>query len=578
MDEFRLSGALVADRCEKFFTSLGIEPTAADILGLATHIAANEKDIENLTLLGYNPRTDGTFITIGRTEREIAAEVISNTAVETSREDLVYQYWQSREAGTAVPLFTELTTPIESVGVPIDRTKNDLRVTPSIILANRIETEQPADRVIAAKGSMIVAISGDGTSTTPRDFRYNESSAIVGATGGSVDVRNKKTGEFVMAQEVVKVTGSTHHREKSDTVEEIMALSERTKNMAKKIAEVYDTDEEKLRAIFELVRDGGELGIEASMYLQDRPKGSKTVAEVIRTKQANCLESTLAYLAVAKEVFVDRGDIAVIPLNIVSINKRISVGHASVGVLTTANGFVGDNRFDTDAKFRRAVLEATGFEDSADLKFVIIDPVNRLFDYRFATTVPLNKAQIVSYFKTNSANYALRRKDEELAEKEFKKALEFWPTNPIVLRHTAYAMASDGKYGHALDEIRKIAEDQRDSAYYRAEMEIWTRQLFEVKERDPNKFQRLCVLAEQAVDKAINCDKANDQAWRLKEMLTRAGGQGKNAKKVRSKRIRSIKQERKAVGLNLRTSSHARGVGIDTRENNKERIELGLRY
>lgn len=464
----------VAGHCEAFLLNLGIEPTFGAMIAVISEIGAVVANLDNQTLCGpilempgANSITTGTIEIMREASGNITAELREERLVaktQTETEAQLYAYWSQKSTGVSVNVdlgavarpIQDLGGAIANAGIPIieatikgigevveatvtaineaDRqidAKYDQAVVAGMALMAIATNAQPLDLAVASAGSLVTMYAGNGAVTTPERIRYAESQGVVGAT----QIRTIRGGsrKFVVEKTLLEELRGSDREEKP--TKEMRELPYGEREVAQKIAQTYESDLDRLAACFELTKREGGMGIKASMYLEDREGGSKTVSEVIYTKQANCLESTLLFIAMAREAFSDKTDKPeIFAVDVAAAHSRSSIGHAVVGVLTKDPTVVGWEKFNTDIEERRQVLTKLGRRDEPGLKMLIIDPINETFDGNFASVYPLDDNQITSYFHFNSAADAVEKGDIRTAKAKNDESLKCWNGNPSANR------------------------------------------------------------------------------------------------------------------------------------------------
>ncbi len=450
-EEFKGYGFVVADRCEELYSVLGGSPTCGDIIGVAALSAGMSEQAsldryweiaENFPEAEINHKADGALDMLGALTEGAKAENIARAFRTSVDQPAIPQYWESRDQ-----------KPVAGV------------IAASEVFASVLRVEQPAEKVAFDRNSLVVAIGADGELKKPGENRLVEALRIFGASEGIADPSGKMRAVGV-SEELLRIIRDSAEGGKLTGSGDIMDVPQQGKDIADKIRSEYQEPIDRLSALFEVMRNGGKLGIEGSMFIEDRKGGSRSVKEVFAAKKANCLELTLAYLSVAERAFDDKDGVRIFPLDVINIQQRVEIGHVCVGVLIDDPTVSGHPDFNFDKRFRGKVLEGTGVQDTPGLRLLVIDPVNSVFDYRFHRVRPLDGKKVLSYFHSNSAVYAEMRGEEDEAERQYAAAEGMWPENSSVVNHYVEA-AYDTDQQKALDMLDRIEPGYRTASYYR---------------------------------------------------------------------------------------------------------------
>ncbi|VVC03130.1 Uncharacterised protein [Candidatus Bilamarchaeum dharawalense] len=522
MPEFSGYGMVVAEKCNEFYQSMGVQPTCGDIVGLAMTSVAIAQDAQlpqavrseiNFPEVNINPDAIATLMTVTTFKDTIRSEArndfIQNPVAPTG--DTLGQFWENK--GYDVAAQQNLTTATR-------------------LFVSAIRVEQPATKLVA-KDSVIVAIGPDGTVKRPGDGSYLDSLGLVGATATNIsDALQHKPVE--LPQQVLQRVEIAKSLSEADlkAFGEITELPTYAQDMASELRSSYQDPYERCYALFEIMKDHGKFGIEGNMFLEDRKGGSKSIPEVFTARKANCLELTLAYCAMAKVALADKPDVKIVPLDVVNIYERIEVGHACVGILLTDPKVKGSPDFNADWDFRKNVLHRYGIEDNPNLKLLVVDPVNSLFDFSFNRVRPLESNEALSLFHSNSGSYAEKRGDKREAAKCYAEAERLWPENPRMLLYTA-CQSYESDPDAAVEVLQKIDSDHRNSTYYT----ILGNLLYNRNERNRSK-DRNAVIA--CYDKAVELDKTNTTALIMKAQMHMENGTTEELEKAKTTFLTAI--------------------------------------
>ena|GEM_PF-5673194 len=456
VDEFSGYGMALADKSSAFFHDIGAVPTCGEIFGLAVtafqvlmdpHIA---KEIEafDLHLPGSNTIAEETLSVIN--DFQNAAKEANMPLVFTGLEQSttsIKTFWKKRE------------TPPENIN----------RLTGTVqAFSTLLKMQHPADTIRFDPDSCIRIIAPDGTEKVAGEPSLSHSLEMVGSTDIS-DPRERSRLEFPKGV-LRRMRSSPNYLvetapEKSKTeYGGIFELPPEAKRVAVAINTEYGDPLLGLAAIFQILKSEGEYGIQGSMFIEDREHGSKTVKEVLKTKQANCLELTMAYLEMAEIAVSDRRDVRVMALEVVNTEQRVEIGHACIGILIKDKRVKGHPAFNLNPKFRKEMLSALSAIDSPDLKLLVIDPVNGIFDYHFDKVKCLDKTKLASMFHSNSGCYSRERGIHD-EQKHFRLAKQLWDSNPVSARYLAMqCLESDPATSYTL--LHTIEPEYRNSQFY----------------------------------------------------------------------------------------------------------------
>jgi|GEM_PF-6785295 len=445
-EELHGYGGIVAEHCNTFFSDIGVEPTCSEVFGLAacavntarelnlTRVSASEISSE---LSGFNPEAHATL------------NVLAGWRVNTWKEN---RQPEQRNAGEAV----------ENAGQSKDSKKTENKKGAATqVFSTLLKMEHPEDRIECDDESTIVVMSPEGKQKKVGEASYGESIAFIGRAGGVTDPRNK--GSIVTVLPHIMHTGRKTVKGKYEYEE--LELPQNSREIAQNIKANYDDLYGKAYAIFDILRTGGKLGIEGSMYLEDRKGGSKSVAEAIEEKTANCLELTMAYVSMAQIAFEDEEKARIFPLDVVNPNQRVEIGHACIGILIEDERVCGHPAFENNWEFRNNILSQFGIQDNSKLRLLVIDPVNNVFDYRFHRIELLDERKLMSYFHSNSAIYYKTQRKDAKAKEHYAEAERLWPSNPRVLENKAEILIHKNPE-KAIEFLLGMEEGYRTSSYY----------------------------------------------------------------------------------------------------------------
>lgn len=447
--EFAGVGTVMADSCAGYFAEIGVSPTCGEVFGLAATVAqvVTENRLDAIyetsklpyTLVTPTLQASLSFMNGLRSETraEVLNEVSSLPAVSVAQDGL----WDYLQHKGFEPKAQEQVLAAAGLYVSL------LRV------------ERPNDRVRLDSKSGIVTISPDGRVVRADQIDFVNSQGVIGSTNiqGADDTKK----QLQVPEHLLSVRPSALEY----THAEVGNLPPYAQAIADNIRAEYSDPYERAQALFEILKSDGKLGIKGNMFVDDRKDGSHSVSDVFRLKEANCLELTLTYLAMSKVVFADRNEVLVFGLDVANIQQRTEVGHACVGILTTDPRVQGHPAFNTDLKTRRKMLESLGIEDRHDLKLLVVDPVNALFDYQFHRVRYLSDAMAQSYFHTNSGIYAKGRGDNAGAERHYAEAERLWDRNPTLIGHKIRTTLPT-EPGGCLELLAQVDEEDRNARFY----------------------------------------------------------------------------------------------------------------
>ncbi|MBU0591251.1 hypothetical protein KKF81_04635 [Candidatus Micrarchaeota archaeon] len=445
-EEFQGYGSIVAERCNTFFSEIGVEPTCGEIFGLAAHAASaaqetglSEKESIEIKsgISGFNPNAHA------------ALQILDGWRLETWNE-MKTEYDDHKSEPTTIQTAWHA------------RGKDNLKLSAATeTFATILRIENPEDVVEYNNDCIVALVSPHGRQKKVGDTSYGETVSIAGSTGGLSDPR-RKIPDMPMHQDILRTEGKAVQW-KGLGYEEF-ELPQNAREIAHNIGSNVNGVYERAYALFDVVKSNGKLGIKGNMYLEDRKEGSKTVNEVITERIGNCLELSMVYLAMADIVF-GHENITIFPIDVVNPEARVEIGHVCIGILMEDNRIHGHPAFEHDWKSREKILKRCGMSDKSELKLLVIDPVNDVFDYRFHNVEPLNVKELLSLFNSNSFLYALMRGAKSESEACFDRAEELWPVNPRVLEYKADQIA-DVNASDAISFLLRVKEGYRTSGYY----------------------------------------------------------------------------------------------------------------
>ncbi|MFA5091716.1 MAG: hypothetical protein WC483_03950 [Candidatus Paceibacterota bacterium] len=483
--EFGDLGPMVLDRCVAIYSDIGEKPTCGDIITLAAAAASLASETGLIKAYGMDVSALGNEYQVARCTINMI-----NSLGEATREEALADIRSKEENRDSPKTYWERKV--------TDPGRTEALAAATLAYASLIRVQQPSEKVICTPDSLIVAIGPDGKAHKPGELVAIASSNVVGSVGDVSDIRKDRAEKTEIPEGVYKTSGLSARQEPDGP----FGLPAEGRAIAENVKNEFGDEYSRLRALFEILKKNGRLGIQGTMFADDRKGGSKTIAEVLSEKKANCLELTMAFVEITKEAM---GVAIVFPLEVVNIQQRTEVGHACAGVLLEDGKFDGHPAFNNDYSFRKAVLDRFGVVDRPRLKLLVIDPVNALFDYRFHKVRVLETNQVESYFHSNSADYMRKLGKDNSAH--IKKASELWPGNPqLVWEMLKGKMDPD----YVLDILNGM-----DSSFLTAEIH----QLKATAEYALGNID--AAIAE--VDRALRLDQANGMAWLLKAELHALG-------------------------------------------------------
>lgn len=542
-NEFQGEGSIIADRCASVYSTAGLVPSCADVIGLAAVGMYMAQDAQVPQLESYMPE----FTNLNPDTRATLTMLSDYTQELQSRARTEYLSQQ--------PIMEQLQTITDFWERKTGAASDVKNLTGSTIMfAALLKIEKIFTKVACDPDSLVVAVAADGTIVNVGSVNYMGAMGLVGATGVTAP------GSIPKMSLPKELADSTQYGlSLGETYIEITELPAPAIRTAENLAAHYPESYDRLLALFQILRPDGELGMEGSLFFEDRKTGSKSVSDVFRTKTGNCLELTMAYVAMAKVALADKEDITTFPVDVLSIETRMEVGHACVGVLIDDHRVRGYARFNDDTDFRQEVVRMVGIEDSPQLKMMLIDPVNSLFDCEFGRVVPLSENGLVSAFHFNSAQYAKARGASEEATREIKKAEEAWPENPGLLIRRALDLSETDPL-NAIELLRRVEQSRREAKFYHA------------LGRCQNSLGNLNA-ATACFDAGLRLDKTDEVILLDKSVAHLRAGTEQDHKKAETAAIQLIDiliEKRRHMS---RTHSHASGHG---KRLDEERTAAGL--
>lgn len=557
ISDFGTFAPAITETAATFLSQQGIRPTNGDVYGLvvsAFEVAKQSGLIEYFNCMEsglpeHNPAAEATLNVIrdiNRNMRTRNIQSISNTPAFVDMSNSIQQYWGQKS-----------NNPVQ-----VDSLSSATQTFISLL-----EFRHPAEIVGFDRCAGIIRMTPDGKRQLPEAVDYSVSANIVGATNCTEDLRLIQKRRPNAAKTETGTMGNFEpiHYTKPLLIEEIsdpFKLTPEIVEISRKISMLEDPVK-RMRKLFDILKRNGEIGINASVFIEDRTTGSLAPEDVLKHKIANCLELTILFVLAAEKAFEHDKKARVIALDVINSEQRVEIPHACVGVLLESAAVAGHPRFDSDWNFRASVLSRLGIDDNPKLKLLVIDPVNNIFDYRFHNIRPLDKKMAISMFYSNSGAYNARRGDKLEARKNLSDSLSLWAGNPFAAINYAILHAKNNPK-ECFNRLNSLDTEYKNSHVHGAMAQIALMYMDDYAK------------TMECLEKAYRLDASNRQVIFMKSVLHASNPDEKNLRKAMiflNQFIKIAITERRQV-LDQLTASVTHGKGIDLLQTKTEKEDI----